>query len=119
MEEVWGEDWSALYPTENSPYKHPIIFDIFEGVDDAIWVRGSAKGILLWITQLVKRQAYEDSGAGFDSDFSGYTVDMEALDWGIPLDGIYPMMFSDNLSDYWPDVRIMERASVIGEPPKP
>ena len=23
------------------------------------------------------------------------------------------------LSDYWPDVRIMERASVIGEPPKP
>ena len=22
------------------------------------------------------------------------------------------------LSDYWPDVRIMERASVIGEPPK-
>ncbi len=92
-----------LYPTANSPYKHPIIFDIFEGVQDAIWVRGSSKGIIKFVADLVKRQAYEDEGVNFDNDFSGYTVDMEALNWSIPLDGILPYTFSGDLADYWPN----------------
>tara|TARA_R110002020_G_scaffold290128_2_gene505576 strand:- start:8738 stop:14260 length:5523 start_codon:yes stop_codon:yes gene_type:complete len=91
-----------LYPKANAVYKHPIIFDVFEGKNDSLWVRGSSKGIVHFISELIKRAVYEAEGAfGGVIDIGSQMAAFDTSD-GIPLDGTFTYTFPQAIVDYWP-----------------
>ena len=51
-----------LYPTEDSPYQGVIIFDVFEGYNNSLYVRGHSMGILGFINMALSIQGNSTLG---------------------------------------------------------
>lgn len=96
-----------LYPTEDSPYQGVIIFDVFEGYNDSLYVRGHSMGILGFINMCISIQNNQSLGGDNfntinDISVLGTTTVNDPQSWDMLAWYTAYEFVESEMADFWP-----------------